>query len=159
MRKIQLLVIVILSLIISSAAFAQEEPEKKEDKKDKKWNWEWEFDDFDFGFRKSQPTISLQYGLSKVQRDDLNSSIADAAMFELKLGYIKDRKAWKTNNIVKHNFRYLFLSNISNDISGNNGSVDNLATNTWRFGFGRSSGYGYRLSESAAIIPYYYLHT
>ena len=155
MRKIQLIVIVILSLVISSSAFAQEEPEKKEDKKDKKWNWEWEFDDFDFGFRKSQPTISLQYGQSKVQRDDLNSSIADPALFELKLGYIKDRKAWKTNNIIKHNFHYLFLSNISNDISGNDGSVDNLATNTWRFGFGRSSGYGYRLSESATIIPYY----
>ncbi|MCJ7553366.1 MAG: hypothetical protein MUO34_05720 [Ignavibacteriaceae bacterium] len=153
MRKIQLLVIVILSLIISSAAFAQEEPEKKEDKKEK--GWKWEFNDFDFSFRKSQPTISLQYGLSKVQRDDLNLSITDPALFELKLGYIKDKKAWKTDDIVKHNFRYIFLSNISNDISGNDGSVDNLATNTWRFGFGRSSGYGYKLSESAAIIPYY----
>lgn len=155
MKKFKLILIVTLSLLISFSAFAQEEPEKKENDKDKKWRWEWDFDDFDFSLRKSKPTISLQYGMSKAQRDDLTASIADPALFELKLGYIKDRNAWRSDNIIKHNFRYIFLSNISNDISGKEGSVDNLSTDTWRFGFGRSSGYGYKLSESAAIIPYY----
>jgi hypothetical protein len=154
MHKINLLLLSVLILLLSIPTIAQEENESK-DEKDKKWRWEWEFDDLDFSFRKSKPTISLQYGPGQVQREDLNASIADPALFELKLGYIKDRRAWGSDDIVKHNFRYLFLSNISNDISGKEGTLDNLATDTWKFGFGRSSGYGYKLSESSAIIPYY----
>lgn len=151
MRHFRLLLLSALLLFLSVPSIAQEENEEKN--KDKKWRWE--FDDLDFSLKKSKPTISLQYGLSQSQRDDLNASIVDPALFEIKLGYIKDRTAWGKDNIIKHNFRYLFLSNISNNISGNDGSTDNVGTETWRFGFGRSSGYGYKLSESAAIIPYY----
>lgn len=151
MQHFKLLLLSALLLFLSVPIIAQEENEEKN--KDKKWRWE--FDDLDFSFKKSKPTISLQYGLSQSQRNDLNASIVDPALFEVKLGYIKDRKAWGKDNIIKHNFRYLFLSNISNNISGNDGSTDNVGTETWRFGFGRSSGYGYKLSESTAIIPYY----
>lgn len=151
MRNFKLLLLSILLLFISVPSIAQEGDEDK----DKEKKWRWEFDDLDFSLRKTKPTISLQYGLSQSQRDDLNASIVDPALFDVKLGYIKDRKAWGKDNIIKHNFRYLFLSNISNNISGNDGSTDNLGTETWKFGFGRSSGYGYKLSESAAIIPYY----
>ncbi|MFO7524988.1 MAG: hypothetical protein R6W68_06005, partial [Ignavibacteriaceae bacterium] len=151
MQYFRLLLLSALILFLSVPSIAQEESEEKN--KDKKWRWE--FDDLDFSLKKSKPTISLQYGLSQSQRDDLNASIVDPALFEIKLGYIKDRTAWGKDNIIKHNFRYLFLSNISNNISGNDGSTDNVGTETWRFGFGRSSGYGYKLSESAAIIPYY----
>lgn len=151
MRNFKLLLLSALLLFTTVPSIAQEENEDK----DKEKKWRWEFDDLDFSLRKTKPTISLQYGLSQSQRDDLNASIVDPALFEVKLGYIKDRKAWGKDNIIKHNFRYLFLSNISNNISGNDGSTDNLGTETWKFGFGRSSGYGYKLSESAAIIPYY----
>lgn len=153
MRHFKLLLLSALLLFLSVPILAQEENDEKDKEKEKKWRWE--FDDLDFSLKKSKPTISLQYGLSQSQRDDLNASIVDPALFEVKLGYIKDRKAWGKDNIIKHNFRYLFLSNISNNISGNDGSIDNIGTETWRFGFGRSSGYGYKLSESAAIIPYY----
>ncbi len=153
MQHFKLLLLSALLLLLSVPIIAQEENDEKDKEKEKKWRWE--FDDLDFSFKKSKPTISLQYGLSQSQRDDLNASIVDPALFEVKLGYIKDRTAWGKDNIIKHNFRYLFLSNISNNISGNDGSTDNVGTETWRFGFGRSSGYGYKLSESAAIIPYY----
>lgn len=155
MHKFNLLLLSAFIFFLTIPVSAQEENEEKDKDKEKKWRWEWQFDDLDFSLRKSKPTISFQYGLSKVQREDIATSIADPALFELKLGYIKDKKAWGRDDIIKHNFRYLFLSNISNDISGKEGTPENLATNTWKFGFGRSSGYGYKLSESAAIIPYY----
>jgi len=153
MKKLSYLLAIVLFVSLAFPIIAQEEEESKD--KEKKWRWEWQFDDLDFSLKKSKPTISFQYGLSKAQRKDLTTAIADPAMFELKLGYIKENKAWSRDDIVKHNFRYVFLSNISNDISGKEETPENLATNTWKFGFGRSSGYGYKLSESVAIIPYY----
>lgn len=153
MKKLNYLLAIVLLVSLAFPIIAQEEEENKD--KEKKWRWEWQFDDLDFSLKKSKPTISFQYGLTKAQRKDLTTSIADPALFELKLGYIKENNAWGRDDIVKHNFRYLFLSNISNDISGKAETPGNLATNTWKFGFGRSSGYGYKLSESAAIIPYY----
>lgn len=155
MRRFNLLLSALVIVFLSLPLLAQQEEGEEDKDKEKKWRWEWEFDDIDFSFRKSKPTISLQYGMGQIQRDDMGSSIADPGLFELKLGYMRDKQAWRSDNIIKHNFRYIFLSNISNDISGKEGSGIDLATDTWKFGFGRSSGYGYKLSESSAIIPYY----
>lgn len=145
----------LLTLILSISLLAQDEPDNEEEKEEKKWRWEWEWDELDLGFRKSQPAISLQYGLATLKRDDFGLEFAKPNLVELKLGYIKDKKAWETENIIKHSYKFIYLSNSSTELSGNTNIPTEFQTDMWRFGFGRTSGYGYKIGESAAIIPYY----
>ncbi len=158
MQKVKFL-IVLFALTFSQIIVAQDDSTKTE--KDWEWHWNWhemdEWDDWgiDFGFQKSRPTISLQYGLAKLDREDLQSQFVDPNLLEIKLGYIKESKAWETDNIIKHNYRFIYLSNESSKLAGKNSIGAEIESDMWRFGFGRSSGYGYNLGESSAIIPYY----
>jgi hypothetical protein len=150
------LLIVILLLTAAPIILPQEDSTKTE----KDWDWHWDWDNWedwemDFGFSKSRPAISLQYGLAKLNREDLQSQFVDPNLFEIKLGYIKDRNAWETDYIIRHSYKYLYLSNESNKLAGKEAVGSEVESDMWRFGFGRLSGYGYKLGESAAIIPYY----
>lgn len=153
MNKINLLAVIIFLLGIG---FSKAQVDSTKTEKD----WEWHRNDsddwdVDFGFKESKPAISLQYGLAKLDRDDLQSQFVDPNLIELKLGYIKERKAWGTDYIIKHNYKFLYVSNESNELSGKDPVGTEIEIDMWRFGFGKSSGYGYKLGESAAIIPYY----
>ncbi len=151
------LLIVLFSFFISPIILAQDDSTKTE----KDWEWHWnEWDDWDdweidFGFSETHPAISLQYGLANLNRSDLQAKFVDPNLLELKLGYIRDKKAWGTDCIIKHSYKFLYLSNESNKLSGKEAIGTEIESNMWRFGFGRSSGYGYKLGESAVIIPYY----
>ena len=153
------ILLVFFAIMISPIILAQDDSTETE----KDWDWHWNFNEwddwddwkFDFGFRENHPAISLQYGLANLKRDDLKSQFVDPHLLELKLGYIKDRKAWDSESIIKHNYKFLYLSNQSNKLAGKNAVGSEIESSMWRFGFGRSSGYGYKLGESAAIIPYY----
>jgi hypothetical protein len=105
-------------------------------------------------FRQSKPAISLQYGLAEIDRSDLQKKFVNPNLIELKLGYIKEKSAWSTENIINHSYRFLYLSNESNKLSGKDPIGTEIESDMWRFGFGRSSGYGYKLGESPAIIFY-----
>ncbi len=115
------------------------------------WN-DWDFD-IHFGWDFKHPSITLNYGLSKVQRNDLSEKFAKPNLIEVKLGYTYQDSYKKTANIIKYRYRYFHLSNISTEFTDKGKSSHDLKTNTWRFGFGRSNGYGYSLGQ-AAIIPY-----
>ena len=158
MLKFKLLVI-LLTFFSLNFSIAQQDSSKSSDDWDWHWNWneweDWENWGFDFGFGKSRPAISLQYGLGKLDRNDLQSEFVDPNLFELKLGYTKDRSAWETDYIVNHSYRFIYLSNESNKLSGNEAIGTQIESDMWRFGFGKLHGYGYKLGESAAIIPYY----
>ena len=153
------LLIFLFVIIISPIILAQDDSTKTE----KDWDWHWNFNNWDdwsdwkmdFGFSENHPAISLQYGMANLKRDDIQSEFVDPNVLELKLGYIKDRKAWDSDCIIKHSYKFLYLSNASNKISGKDAVGTEIGSDMWRFGFGRSSGYGYKLGESAAIIPYY----
>lgn len=158
MLKFKLLVI-LLAFFSLNFSIAQQDSSKSSDDWDWHWNWneweDWENWGFDFGFGKSRPAISLKYGLGKLDRNDLQSEFVDPNLFELKLGYTKDRSAWETDYIVNHSYRFIYLSNESNKLSGNEAIGTQIESDMWRFGFGKLHGYGYKLGESAAIIPYY----
>jgi opacity protein-like surface antigen len=98
------------------------------------------------------PTISLDYGFSKISSKNFSEKFADPNLIELRLGYttLKDNE---DADILDYKFHYLYISNFSTDLSGSSNGSD-LKTNMWRFGFGRSTGYGYKIN-SAAIIPYH----
>lgn len=156
MNKINLLVVLFLLLGLGFSK-AQEDSTKSDD--DWKWHWneedEWEEWVTEFGFKESRPAVSLQYGLADLSRTDIQSQFVDPSLLELKLGYVKDRKAWGTDYIIKHNYKHIYLSNESNSLAGKNAIGIEVESNMWRFGFGRLNGYGYKLGENAAIIPYY----
>jgi len=109
----------------------------------------------DYGFKELRPAISLQYGLANMSRTDIQSQFVDPALLELRLGYVKDRNAWETDYIIKHSYKFLYLSNESNKIAGKEADRAEIESDMWRFGVGWSSGYGYKLGENSAIIPYY----
>ena len=156
MNKVNLLVVLFLSLGLGFS-IAQEDSTKTDE--NWKWHWdeegEWEEWVTDFGFQESRPALSLQYGLADLSRTDIQTQFVDPGLLELKLGYVKDRKAWGTDYIIKHNYKHIYLSNESNSLAGKNAVDNEVESNMWRFGFGRLNGYGYKLNESAAIIPYY----
>jgi hypothetical protein len=156
--KIKYVLCVLLLILLSVNAFPQEEAAKA-DSSESGWNWhEWEkfHHDMDFlknGF-KGSPTIVLKYGLSGMSLNNFRGSFADPNLLEIKLGYT-DEKSYKHNeNLVDYDFKYLYLSNISTDIGNVNVVSPELKNSSWRFGFGKATGYGYKIGKSA-VIPYY----
>lgn len=153
----QYLFTVLLLLPSLTILNAQEDSIKTND--DWKWHWEWDDwkdMDFDFGFKINKPAISLQYGIADLKQDDLqnNSRLVDPNLIEIKLGYIKDKSTWATDNIIKHSYKFVYLSNESNKLAGKNADGAQVESDMWRFGFGGFKGYGYKIGENAAIIPY-----
>lgn len=151
------LLLLALFLMVTPALLSQEDSTKTEEE----WDWHWEeWDDWedwtmDFGFKTTRPAISLQYGLADMSRPDIQSPFVDPNLIELKLGYIREKDAWNTDYIIKHSYNFLYLSNESNKLAGKEAVETEIESDMWRFGVGWSSGYGYKLGESSAIIPYY----
>lgn len=156
MLKFNLLVI-LLTLFSINFVIAQQDSSESSDEWDWHWNeWEdWEDWGFDFGFRNTRPAISLQYGFARINREDIQSEFVDPNLFELKLGYTKERNAWDTDYIINHSYKFMYLANESNKLSGNDAPGTQIESDMWRFGFGRLHGYGYKIGESSALIPYY----
>jgi len=103
---------------------------------------------------KGVPTISFVYGDSKMNLKSINQKFSKPGMLELKLGYTTEKSYDGYDNIIKYKFHYFHISNVTTDLSGSKNSSD-LNTNTWRFGFGWASGYGYDLGRGFSIIPYH----
>jgi len=122
---------------------------------DEEWKWHWEDVEEWTDFWKKKPTISLHYGFSNITRTDVISPIADNNLIELKLGYTTIRNTSYADYLNKYKYRYLFLTNNSTKLAGGTGTTADIETNNWRFGFGRASGYGYKLGESSSVIPYF----
>ena len=155
--KIKYLLPVLFIMLLSVPALPQEE-NSEADTTDS-WNWnDWkdfhhDMDVLDVGFHGS-PTIDLRYGISNLNLDNFSGKFADPNLLEVKLGYT-DEKVYKyEENIIDYDFKYLYLSNISTDISKNTVSAPELENSAWRFGLGKASGYGYKIG-SGAVIPYY----
>ncbi len=150
---------ILISFLIAFNIYAQQDSTKTEE--DWKWHWidsdEWIWhwdDDFDFGFSKSRPAISLNFGFAQIDRKNLNKDFVNPNLLELKLGYIRDKTAWGKDDLVKDGYKNLFLSNESNKLSGKESAGSEIESDMWRFGFERTTGYGYKLGETSAIILY-----
>ncbi|HSP87235.1 MAG TPA: outer membrane beta-barrel protein [Ignavibacteriaceae bacterium] len=156
-----LLLLTVFIFALTTTLFSQEENGKEEKSdtaeadKNEKWDndkWEdfkMEFDLFD---SHKSPSVSVTYGFSSINLQNFSGSFANPNIPELKLGYTSEHPAWSEEGILKYKYNYLFLSNVTTDISGTPGSNE-IESNLWRFGLGWANGYGYDLG-SAAIIPY-----
>jgi hypothetical protein len=161
-NKKLLLFVTVITLLLSNVLFSQEE-EEEEGKKESDsaeteqsdW-WDDDWDDFDFEFdlfdTYKSPSVSLTYGFSSINIKNFSGSFADPNVPELKLGYTTTKSKWEDEGILHYKYNYLFVSNITTDISGTPGANE-IESNLWRFGFGWAKGYGYDLG-GAAIIPY-----
>lgn len=156
MNKINLLIVLVFVL---ESGFCKAQDDSTKSEKDWEWHWnEWnDGEDWseNFEFKDSKPAISLQFGFAEIDQRDLQKKFVDPNLIEFKIGYIKERKAWGTEYIIKHNYKYLYLANESNKLSGKDPIGTEIESDMWRFGFGRSNGYGYKFGESGAVIPYF----
>jgi len=151
MGKLNLLITSILTILLPFFASAQDTTETKEE-----WKWDWEWDDEEWTDWKSKsPTISINYGLSDISRKDVEAPFADNNLLELKLGYSYDKVTEYAEYIEKHSFNYLFLNKNSTKLAGGLEKPSDIETNNWQFGASWSSGYGYKIGENAAVVPYY----
>lgn len=115
---------------------------------DKEWNkWDSEFGHFRF---KGRPSISINYGFSKLGLKDIKGTFADPGSIELKLGYVDERVIKKESNLLDYETHFFHVGNINSDL-GKAASTE-LSSNNWRFGFGSSEGYGYKMGNSAVLL-------
>jgi len=117
---------------------------------DKEWDKDWkDWGSHSFKF-KGMPSVSLNYGLAKLSRKDLTGSFSKPGMIELRLGYQTEKSIKNHEEIIDQSNKYFHLGNINSDI----GTISNTKynSNTWRFGLGNSSGYGYKLGNSAILL-------
>ncbi len=116
-------------------------------------HYNFRFNMFKYEFS-GNPTITANYGISKISIENFNESFGNPSLLEVKLGYTHENSNFNEDNILEYNFKYFYISDISVDLANNSSGSADLRTDLWRFGFGRSTGYGYNLG-SAAIIPYH----
>jgi len=155
-----LMLITAFVFLFSSFQFSQEEGkvEKSDSAEtiDNDWGDKDDWDDFNFEFdmfkNYKSPSISLTYGFSSININNFSGSFANHNIPEVKLGYTTEKPTREEEGILRYKYNYLFLSNVTTDISGTPTSNE-IESNLWRFGFGWANGYGYDLGASA-IIPY-----
>ncbi|MCS7052325.1 MAG: hypothetical protein NZM09_01185 [Ignavibacterium sp.] len=112
-------------------------------------------DEIDLFDRKSKPTISISYGAPNVDSKYFKSiNSIKPVNIELKLGTLKQKDYYNSEDIIKSSFNYFLINNYSTYLIRDNNSVSNLKVDIWRFGFGVQSGFGYKINESFAIIPF-----
>lgn len=145
-----LMLLSFLSFLSPSFIIAQDSTEAEE-------GWDWHWDDVEewVDTWKKKPSISLHYGFSNISRKDVIAPFANNNLIELKLGYTTRRNSSYAEYLNKHRYRYIFVSNNSTKLAGGSEITSDIETKNWRFGFGRASGYGYKLGESSSVVPYF----
>jgi len=145
----QLITTAIIIFSLSAQSFTQDSTKAEES-----WKWEWDSEEWTDWESKS-PTISLHYGLADLSRKDMQSSFSDNALLELKLGYTTLKTSKYAKSLYKYRYNYLFVTHNSTKLAGGLDSPLDIETDNWRFGFARSSGYGYKIGKNASVIPYF----
>lgn len=120
-----------------------------DNKWDHGWNKEW---NFNFGGFNGRPAISLNYGLSQVNRYNFSSKFGDPNLVEGRIGYMTDKSKW--DDIGRYGYKYFRFGNYSTQLSNKSFSASQRESSMWRFGFGWENGYSWQFGQSA-IIPYH----
>ena len=169
LNRLSLTILTIIILAGSNSLFAQDYENGKEkteaevvkqdstESSDKDEHTKFDWHDFNTKFNlfdsHHSPSVSLAYGFSSMNIHNFSASFAKPNIPEIKLGYTSEKPVWNEEGILHLKYNYLFLSNITTDISGTP-AANEIQSNLWRFGLGWDDGYGYKLGSSSAIIPY-----
>lgn len=149
LKHILLSLLILFSLTI--VIYAQDSTKAPTDK----WKWQWEevSDIFDGSLKR--PSISIEFGLSKIKRKDVEGEFSKNNLLNLKLGYTNMKISEYSPSITRYKYRYFYLANNSTNLAGGKKNSEEISTNSWRFGYGESSGYGYKLGKESTITTYY----
>jgi hypothetical protein len=112
------------------------------------------FNDFNFDnwSTTSKSFLEVSYGFSTLKYNSyLKATVAQSNLTEIKYGR-KTTKPAGNYNIMEFEDEYFFSSYISNTIPKNNLGI---SFNLWRFGLGLRKGYGYNVTNTIAVFPYY----
>jgi len=148
--KNMLLLTCFLSLSFNSFILTQDSTEAEEG-----WIWEWDDAEEWMDWCKKKPSISLHYGFSNLSRKDVITTFTNNNLIELKLGYTTIKNSRYAEYLNRYKYSYLFVTNNSTKFAGGSGNTSEIEASNWRFGFGRASGYGYKVGESASVVPYF----
>ncbi len=105
--------------------------------------WEWDND--------LKPMIELNYGFSKAKNNNLEGTLPDVGLAEIKLGY--STKDFYNDYIIELKDKYLFASKIGSKLMTDYSTATDLNFDLYRMGVGRRKGLGYKFG-AVAIIPY-----
>ena len=146
------LLFTIIILLLSQSVILSQDDEDTGRNKDRHWhNWKRELNILRDSFG-GHPTISFNYGLSEISLDGFPGKFTKPNLLELKLGYTKQNEMWDNDDILNYSFKYLVLSNISTELSEKANNGLDFDTKMWRFGFGKATGYGYKMGNAAFIL-------
>ena len=149
-KTIYIILTTLLCLIPFTINLAQDSTETDTDE----WEWGWESSEFkdwiDLG--KKMPTISGYFGITHINDKEITQSLADGNLLQLDLGHTRCNTSRYAEHISKYSYKYLYLSYVSSEISGSNTDTSQINSNTWRFGFGNSGGYGYKMGNYSLIF-------
>lgn len=136
--KHKLISLFILMTVCFTSAYSQTRPDKKFDKR--------------LLFLTSQPAIEVSYGLSDIAVNGNSYGLANAGLFELKLGFSSSRSTDYGKNILRYRNNFVFISNAAskNYLKSENSGINN---DLWKFGFGDREGFGVKLG-AMSIMPY-----
>jgi hypothetical protein len=150
MKSITFRFLTIIILFFPLFTLAQDTTETKEE-----WKWHWEEVGDWVDWWKKKPGISLYYGLSNINRKDVEAPFADNNLIELKLGYTSKNTTRFANYIERRRNKFFVITYNSTKLGGGSGTSSDIETNNWRIGLGSSSGYGYKLGKDAAVTPFF----
>ena len=100
----------------------------------------------------SKSFLEIGYGISTLKYNNyLMPNAAQGSLTEIKYGKRTTQPAGNYY-IMEFEDEYFFSSYMSNTLSKNNLEI---AFNLWRFGLGLRKGYGYNLTNSISVFPYF----
>ena len=150
MKFKSLLILLILGLVVTSSLYAQDDSDSTRTRHHHWFHWDDDHDMFNISIH-GDPTISLNYGLSKITLRNSGDRFADPKMLESKIGHTRETDMWDADGIFEYRYRYLALSYTSSELFDNSTGTD-INTNLWRFGLIKSAGYGYEIGKTAIIL-------
>lgn len=133
LKLIQLSLLITIGLSLPALAIAENGSERLGDKR--------------FFRLHRKPTMSAYYGITSNSLKDLNQSLANPRLAEIRIGRTKKELESESANIIKYRYSYCSLTNISNDL-GNKSTSGEITTDLWRFGLGEDKGFGYWWGDS-----------
>jgi hypothetical protein len=146
-------------ILFSCITFSQEDSiSLSKDEKDFILDWENIFEDKSLSFdtikSSSFPTVVFSLNPSTLKRKDLKTKLSEPLGFELKLGSIQKKSFSESVNIIEEDFYYFILSNLTSHLQKKDNISHNIHSDSWKFGFGNQTGFGYKLNETIYFIPF-----
>jgi hypothetical protein len=112
----------------------------------------------DVPWRNSRPIVEFSYGYNIPKHKRFEGEFSKIGFTEIKLGY--SRVIPFQDKFREMDEAFFLASYSSRDVTefDNDDNVEKVDTKYLRFGMGNRSGYGYVISPSAFIFPYYQTH-